>query len=127
MYFRDNQFVLLFVLLIIIVLAALIGSCAVVASMANKRGRSEIGWIVFSFFALPLAIILLLCLGETDIKRKERLEEEAKIFWEVWQKQSRIKQEEDEPEKKVSVSEFQEQHPGSTLNDKYRMQKQQDD
>ena len=74
--------------IIILALLIVIGSCVVVASMAKKRGRSVVGWVIFSFFVLPLAIILLLCLGETDEKRKERLEEEALIQWRVWDRQN---------------------------------------
>lgn len=119
MYYSNGQ-VLLLVLAIIIILALLIGSCAVVASVARKRGRSEIGWIVFSFFALPLAIVLLMCLGETDEKRKERLEEEALILWQVWDKQNRIKQEEAEPKKQDSITAIQQKQSDTTINDMYR-------
>lgn len=119
MYYSNGQ-VLLLVLAIIIILAFLIGSCAVVSSMANKRGRNEIGWVIFSFFALPLAIILLLCLGETDEKRKKRLEEEALILWQVWDKQNRIKQEESEPKKQEPITVIQQKRPETTINDMYR-------
>ena len=119
--FTSNLNALLFVLLIIVFLAFLIGSCAVVASVARRRGRNEIGWIVFSFFALPLAIILLLCLGETDKKRKERLEEEALILWQVWDKQNRIKQEEEaEQNKQEHLTGTQQMHSDTTINDMYR-------
>lgn len=125
MYFRSNFEVVLFVLLIIIVLAVIIGSCAVVSSMANKRGRSEIGWVIVSLFLFPLSIILLLCLGETDEKRKERIEGEALIFWSVWDRQNRLSnQEEDEHKKQEMVSEVQEKPSGITLNDMYKAKKQ---
>lgn len=120
MRFHSNQEVVLFVILIIVIVAAIIGSCAVVSSVAHKRGRSEIGWVIFSFFAFPLAIILLLCLGETDEKRKERLEEEALIQWQVWERQNRLKQSEEEHDKKETVSEPQQKHSGQTLNDLYK-------
>lgn len=93
MYYEYYRFI------IIIILALLIGSCVVVASMAKKRGRSVVRWVIFSFFVLPLAIILLLCLGETDEKRKERLEEEALIQWQVWDRQNRLKEKENEAKK----------------------------
>lgn len=121
MYYSNGS-ALLLVFIIIIILALLIGSCAVVASVAKRRGRSVVGWIIFSFFALPLAIILLLCLGETDEKRKERLEEEALIQWQVWDRQNRLKEKENEPKQQEEHRTIQEiqQNPGTTINDRYR-------
>lgn len=121
MYYSNGS-ALLLVFIIIIILALLIGSCAVVASVAKRRGRSVVGWIIFSFFALPLAIILLLCLGETDEKRKERLEEEALIQWQVWDRQNRLKEKENEQKKQEEHRTIQEiqQNPGATINDRYR-------
>lgn len=119
MYY-SNVGAIFYVLGILIILSLLVGSCAVVASMARKRGRSVVGWTVFGFFVLVLAIILLLCLGETDEKRKERLEEEALIQWQVWERQNRLKQNEEEHDKKETVSEPQQKHSGQTLNDLYR-------
>jgi hypothetical protein len=121
MYY-SNERALLLIFAIIIVLALLVGSCAVVASVAKRRGRSVVGWIIFSFFALPLSIILLLCLGETDEKRKERLEEEALIQWQVWDRQNRLKEKENEQKKQEEHRTIQEiqQNPGATINDRYR-------
>lgn len=121
MYYSNGS-ALLLVFIIIIILALLIGSCAVVASVAKRRGRSVVGWIIFSFFALPLAIILLLCLGETDEKRKERLEDEALIQWQVWDRQNRLKEKENEPKQQEEHRTIQEiqQNPGTTINDRYR-------
>lgn len=144
-----------FILLIIIALALLVGSGAVVASMAKRRGRSVIGWVAVTFFALPFAIllssysgetdgllwfgfsffaswplgiILLLCLGETEEKRKERLEEEALIKWQVWDRQNRLKQkEEDTPKQELPsqepISGSQPTHTGKTINDLYKKNK----
>lgn len=50
------------------------------ASMAEKRGRSQAGWFIFSLFFSPLlAIVIISLLGETEEKRKERLWEEAEL------------------------------------------------
>lgn len=141
------------VIFIILAVIILIGSTAVVASMAKKRGRSVIGWVALGFIALPIAIcfmlysleedywgffllffswpfaiILLLCLGETDEKRKERLEEEALIKWQVWDRQNRLKQkEEDLPKqelpKQEPISGSQPTHTGKTINDLYKKNK----
>lgn len=125
MRFDSNFEVVLFVLLIIVVLAAIIGSCVLLASMAEKRGRSVIGWIVIGLLLFPASIVILFCLGETEEKRKERIEEEALIFWGVWDRQNRLsKQEEGEHKKQEVVSVAQEKPSGITLNDMYKAKKQ---
>ena len=125
MRFDSNFEVVLFVLLIIVVLAAIIGSCTLLASMAEKRGRSVIGWIVIGLLLFPASIVILFCIGETEEKRKERIEEEALIFWGVWDRQNRLsKQEEGEHKKQEVVSVTQEKPSGITLNDMYKAKKQ---
>lgn len=48
--------------------------------IASKKGRSFIGWYIFSVLLSPLiGLIVVLCLGESDEKRKERIIEEEKI------------------------------------------------
>ena len=48
--------------------------------IASKKGRSFIGWYIFSILLSPLiGLIVILCLGESDEKRKERIIEEEKI------------------------------------------------
>ena len=141
-----NPVVVIFIILALIIL---VGSSVVVASMAQKRGRSVIGWVALGFVALPIAIsfmlysleegdwgflllffswpfviILLLCLGETDEKRKERLEEEALIKWQVWDRQNRLKQKEEEPKSQEPVSDGQGPHTSKTINDLYKKTKQ---
>lgn len=57
--------------------------CIVPAYMAEKRGRSVIGWYVLSIFITPIyTSVILACLGETNQKRKERIfqEEEWRIL-----------------------------------------------
>ena len=47
---------------------------------ANKRGRSGFGWFIFSVIFSPLlGFIVLLCLGETEEKRRERIIEDEKL------------------------------------------------
>ena len=54
--------------------------CMIPANMAEKRGRSKIGWFLFSFFLSFLTgVIVLACLGETDEKRKEKIIEEEEL------------------------------------------------
>ena len=125
MYFHSNLAVVLLVLLIIVVLAAIFGSCALLASMAEKRGRSVIGWVIVGFLLFPVSILMLYCLGETEEKWKKRKEEEALIFWSVWDRQNRLsKQEEAEHKKQEMASEAQQPHSGITLNDMYKLKKQ---
>jgi len=48
-----------------------------VAEAAKKRGRSGGGWVVLALFISPLgAWIILLCLGDTDEKRRQKIIEE---------------------------------------------------
>ena len=69
------------ILLILLLLIVWIGLCMIPASMAEKRGRSKIGWFLLSFFLLSplLGMFCLLCLGETEEKRKERITEEEEL------------------------------------------------
>ena len=58
----DEIAIVLLVLIVIVVFALLVGICAVVGSMADTRGRSVLGWVLFSLLAAPISIILLLFL-----------------------------------------------------------------
>ena len=52
----------------------------VVSTMAKKRGRSRIGWVLLSFIVSPLLVVLALaCLGETEEYRINRIIEEEKL------------------------------------------------
>lgn len=65
---------------VVLVLVAFIALCMVPVSMAKKRGRSKLGWFLFSFFLSPLlGMIFLACLGETEERRRERLLEEEEL------------------------------------------------
>lgn len=62
------------ILLLLLLLALIPGF------IASKKGRSFIGWYIFSILLSPLiGLIVVLCLGESDEKRKERIIEEEKI------------------------------------------------
>lgn len=57
--------------------------CIIPAYMADKRGRSVVGWFFLSILITPIwAAIIILCLGETNQKRKDRIfqEEEWRIL-----------------------------------------------
>ena len=57
--------------------------CIIPAYMAEKRGRSVMGWFFLSILITPIyTAFIIFCLGETDEKRKERIfkEEEWKIL-----------------------------------------------
>lgn len=72
---RGGGSIILFIILLIV---AYIGLCMISASMAEKRGRSQVGWFLLSFFSLfpILGMILLAFLGETNDKRRDRIMEE---------------------------------------------------
>lgn len=111
----------LLVFIIIVVIALLFGICAVVGSMADKRGRSVFGWILFSLFAAPFSVILLLCLGETEEKRKNRIEEESYIFWKVKDEYFGPKTEDSESNKSEKRGANLQDNPiGMSVNDMYK-------
>ena len=71
---------------IIIGLAVLIGIAIVlvvpflVAEIAEKQGRSRTGWFFLSLLiSPPFAVLVLIALGDTDDKRKERIKEDERI------------------------------------------------
>lgn len=73
------------VLIIVFLILFFVVQLYVVYEMAINRGRSPGTWLLFSFILLsPLVIMFcLLCLGETDDKRRDRLlkdEEFLRIF-----------------------------------------------
>lgn len=46
-----------------------------VPGMARRRGRSTVGWFIFSLLLSPiLAIIILALLGDTERRKMERIE-----------------------------------------------------
>ena len=58
---------LLAILFILLILGIYIGLYVLIAVMAQKRGRSVIGWLLLSFFLTPLlVIIILLCIGRAN-------------------------------------------------------------
>jgi MFS family permease len=74
---NGESLALLFILLVLVAFVAL---CMIPVSMAKKRGRSQFGWFLISFFLSPiLGVIILACLGETDEKRRWRILEEEEL------------------------------------------------
>lgn len=66
--------ILLFIVIAVIVLLI------IPVKMANRRGRSAIGWFLFSLIFSPFfAMLFLLLIGETDDKRYERIIEEEEL------------------------------------------------
>lgn len=63
--------IIIYLLVIIFAFAITIGGYVLTAYMANKRNRSVILWLIISFFTTPIiTIIILLCIGKSDIERK---------------------------------------------------------
>ena len=67
--FDDDEtvYILVAIALVIFVLGIWIGVYVLVAVMANRRNRSAALWLLLSFIATPLlVIIILLCVGKVD-------------------------------------------------------------
>ena len=67
--FDDDEtvYILVAIALVIFVLGIWIGVYVLVAVMANRRNRSAALWLLLSFIATPLlVIIILLCVGKAD-------------------------------------------------------------
>ena len=76
----DNPFAILFILFLLLVGAVFIWLFVLVGKAADKRGRSSGGWVVFALIFSPFAAwIVLLCLGDTDAKRREKIIEEEEL------------------------------------------------
>ncbi len=57
----------LYIIFVLLTIGICIGSYILVAVMAKKRKREAAVWILLSFFATPiLIIIILLCIGDAD-------------------------------------------------------------
>ena len=71
-------FSILFLILISLFVYILFGIIPVY--MARQRGRNQIGWFLFSLFFSPFfAMFALLCLGDTDKRRFEKIQEEEEF------------------------------------------------
>ena len=69
-----------------------IGLLIAVGKAAGEKGRNQIFWIITGIFFTPLtAFIALICLGESEEKRKKRILEEEQLKF-VFQKEIGIKQ-----------------------------------
>ena len=65
---------------IILLIALGVWFLVLVARMARKRGRHAFPWVLLALFTSPITpAILLLCLGETEQHRKERIIEEERL------------------------------------------------
>ena len=63
----ESVYVLAAIAIIVLVLGVWIGMYVLVAVMANHRNRSAALWLILSFIATPLlVIIILLCVGKAD-------------------------------------------------------------
>lgn len=79
----DTMYAVL-VLLLLLYLLILFLLSLVPAYMADKRGRSYVGWLIFSMLFSPiLGIILVACLGETEERRRDRILEEEEFKHEI--------------------------------------------
>lgn len=63
--------------------------CLIPAYMARQRGRSYWGWFFISFFLLSfvLSSIILLLLGDTDEKYKEKIKDRVVLeetYRKIW-------------------------------------------
>ena len=63
----ESVYILAAIAVIVLVLGIWIGVYVLVAVMANRRNRSAVLWLILSFIATPLlVIIILLCVGKAD-------------------------------------------------------------
>ena len=77
-----------YILIYILAAIAIVIAIAVcVASLAKRFGRNVPGYLVLSLLITPLLVLLLLvCLGETEEKKEERMENEQLIIQKVLKK-----------------------------------------
>lgn len=60
-------------LIVLVVIAYFLVFPMLIAKAAKNRGRSSVLWFILSLLINPiLAVLLLLAMGDTDAKRKER-------------------------------------------------------
>ena len=77
----------LFCILLLPCFIACLIACFLCADGAKKRGRSYGGWLWLAFLCSPFLIaILLIAMGETEEKRKERIIEEEEVKEQVRRK-----------------------------------------
>lgn len=101
---------ILFVIIVIAIVTFLIILIIIPVKMANKRGRSAIGWFIFCLVFSPfLAMLFLALLGETDEKRRERIIEEEKLKYKY--SNSEIKND--------NMENWRKQSSGKSINDYY--------
>lgn len=72
--FMYNIYGIWFIVMLIATITFIVVSLVVINEMSVQRGRSSATWIILSFIISPFIVMFyLLCLGETDEKRRERL------------------------------------------------------
>ena len=76
-FYWGGLFIGIAVLTVSIIIIALF---VITVNMANKRGRSALGWFLTALFTSPfLAMFFLVLLGETNQKRIDRIIEEEEL------------------------------------------------
>lgn len=67
-------------IIIIVFLVSIVIFIGIVGEAATSKGRSAGAWGTFAFFFSPLvAFLALICLGDTDQRRLEKIKEEEKL------------------------------------------------
>jgi len=67
-------------IVIIIIVFIWLLPCFFVGHLAKKRGRSDWFWYIFSFIFTPiLGVILVLLLGDTEKKRRQKILEDEEL------------------------------------------------
>ena len=89
-------------------------ACFLCAEAAENKGRSYGGWFWLAFFCSPFLVsILLIALGDTEEKRKEKLSELKEVIEKITTDNKSIQQE--------STAEKRGFKPlGKTINDMYK-------
>lgn len=113
----DSIFKIILGLFLLFVAAIFIWLYALVGKAADKRGRSAGGWIIFALIFSPLAAwIVLLCLGDTDAKRHQKIIEEEELRQRVARKYNG-----NQPLPVIKQSQQTTANPlGKTINDLYK-------
>ncbi len=112
----QSQMILLFVIIFIFFILLPLALLSIFpANMAIKRGRSYLGWFLFSMFTNPLiAMIFLYLIGDTEEIRLSKIKEKAEIFKQVFNFD--IKKPDPEEKKIEDLSKYK----GKSIHEMYR-------